>query len=175
MLCLQVNDLELVVRKFIQQTKARNQNLASPVKVTRSVGLQINMSNSTVSTAVTATPVLFISPALLKCIIHGIRVIAGFRYQKASCHRINGGSESRIEPTCCYSHDQSYCSGSAGTAGHRFATRSSHVSSAAEQQSNVHVRPGARSAEFHDARPGDRLLRSVASRSTLPHSAAEES
>ena len=38
----QVTDLETVVRRFVQQSKGRNQSLVPPVKTTRSVGLQIN-------------------------------------------------------------------------------------------------------------------------------------
>ncbi|XP_046636593.1 activating transcription factor 7-interacting protein 1-like isoform X2 [Daphnia pulicaria] len=42
----QVSDLELVVRRFVsQQSKNRNQVIAPPMKMTRSVGLQINLSS----------------------------------------------------------------------------------------------------------------------------------
>ncbi|KAK4026275.1 hypothetical protein OUZ56_015284 [Daphnia magna] len=40
----QVSDLELVVRRFVQQSKNRNQTITPPMKMTRSVGLQINLT-----------------------------------------------------------------------------------------------------------------------------------
>ncbi|XP_059353006.1 activating transcription factor 7-interacting protein 1-like isoform X2 [Daphnia carinata] len=41
----QVSDLELVVRRFVQQSKNRNQTITPPMKMTRSVGLQINLAS----------------------------------------------------------------------------------------------------------------------------------
>lgn len=44
-----MTDLELVVRRFVQQSKGRNQPITPPIKMTRSVGLQINLTSSTAS------------------------------------------------------------------------------------------------------------------------------
>ena len=41
-LIFKVTDLETVVRRFVQQSKGRKESLTPPVKMTRSVGLQIN-------------------------------------------------------------------------------------------------------------------------------------
>ena len=38
--------MELVVRRFVQQSQSRKQHIAAPVKMTRSVGLQINMNGA---------------------------------------------------------------------------------------------------------------------------------